>query len=173
MRSEDTATTLDCHALSALAMTVSYLHSSLFTLHSAVKMLYNIAVEFFKKLFFNIKGGLLVLFFAFKDARTPFLAKALSLIAFVYLVLPIDIIPDFIFPAGYLDDFAIAPLLLYFAHKKIPPEVLEEAKTSSDKINKTAKTAGKIAIASAAVSAILFIVFVLLLLKFIFGVKFL
>jgi len=128
-------------------------------------------VEFFKKLFFNIKSGLLILFFAFKDKRTPLPAKALSLIAFIYLVFPIDIIPDFIFPVGYLDDFAIVPALLYFAYRQIPPEVMADAKIGSDRINKTVKTAKNIMIASAIVTLILFVVLVLLLFKFIFGVK--
>ena len=91
---------------------------------------------FLKNIFFNIRNGVFVLLFSFKDKRSPMRAKIISLIAFLYLVLPIDILPDIIFPAGIIDDAAIVPLLMYLAYKNIPEEVVKDAKLSSEKINK-------------------------------------
>lgn len=44
----------------------------------------------------------------FKDARVPLKVKALLVMALLYLISPIDFIPDFIFPlVGFADDFVI------------------------------------------------------------------
>lgn len=52
--------------------------------------------------------------------QTPWLAKALLWLALAYLVLPFDLIPDFIPLIGQLDELVIIPLLLYLALKLIP-----------------------------------------------------
>ncbi|OGO77582.1 MAG: hypothetical protein A2Y23_11505 [Clostridiales bacterium GWB2_37_7] len=43
-----------------------------------------------------------------KDKEVPFLKKGLILGSFLYFILPIDIVPDFIFAMGWLDDAAVA-----------------------------------------------------------------
>ena len=55
--------------------------------------------------------------------ETPWLAKALLWLALGYLVLPFDLIPDFIPVIGQLDELVIIPLLLYMALKLIPVHV--------------------------------------------------
>jgi len=55
--------------------------------------------------------------------QTPWLAKALLWLALGYLVLPFDLIPDFIPVIGQLDELVIIPLLLYLALKLIPVSV--------------------------------------------------
>lgn len=64
-----------------------------------------------------------VLWYAVKDNRTPVYAKLLALAAIIYLVSPIDFIPDFIPVAGYLDDLVIVPVLLHVAFSMLPGEV--------------------------------------------------
>ncbi len=66
-----------------------------------------------------------VLYYGFTDSRTPFFAKLAALAALIYLVSPIDLIPDFIPVAGYLDDLVIVPLLLHVAFTLLPFEVKE------------------------------------------------
>jgi uncharacterized membrane protein YkvA (DUF1232 family) len=62
------------------------------------------------------------------DACTPCLAKILLGIALGYLVLPIDLIPDFIPVLGQLDDVLIVPGLVLLALRMIPKDVLAECK---------------------------------------------
>lgn len=57
------------------------------------------------------------------DPRTPRRARWLLTALVIYLVNPIDLIPDFIPVLGQLDDVAIAALLLWLAWRAVPPEV--------------------------------------------------
>lgn len=45
-----------------------------------------------------------------------------------YLLLPFDLIPDFIPVIGHLDDLVIVPGLIYLALKMIPDEVVAECR---------------------------------------------
>jgi uncharacterized membrane protein YkvA (DUF1232 family) len=61
-----------------------------------------------------------------RDDRTPKIAKLFLGLAIGYLLLPFDIIPDFIPVIGHLDDLIIVPALVVIALKMIPKEVIEE-----------------------------------------------
>ncbi|PKL07672.1 MAG: hypothetical protein CVV51_12905 [Spirochaetae bacterium HGW-Spirochaetae-7] len=63
------------------------------------------------------------MFLAFKDPRTPALARVIIIIAVAYAVSPIDLIPDFIPFFGQLDDLLIVPALIVLAIRFIPPDV--------------------------------------------------
>ena len=56
--------------------------------------------------------------------KTPTLAKALLWLAIGYLLMPFDLIPDFLPVIGQLDEVVIIPLLLYFALKLTPADVI-------------------------------------------------
>jgi uncharacterized membrane protein YkvA (DUF1232 family) len=60
--------------------------------------------------------------------QTPALAKFCLWLAIGYLLLPFDLIPDFLPVVGQLDELVIIPLLLYFALKLTPPDVLAACK---------------------------------------------
>lgn len=60
------------------------------------------------------------------DPRTPWYAKALALAAAGYALSPIDLVPDFIPVAGYLDDLIIVPLLMAWAIRLVPAQVMTE-----------------------------------------------
>ena len=62
----------------------------------------------------------------YRDRRTPFIAKALLWIAFLYVVWPIDLIPDFIPVLGQLDDLVVLVFCLLFAMWLVPPELYDE-----------------------------------------------
>lgn len=54
-----------------------------------------------------------------RDPRTPRLPKLLVALACVYLVWPVDLLPDFVVPVlGYLDDATLLWLTLRFLLKK-------------------------------------------------------
>lgn len=59
-----------------------------------------------------------------KHPQTPKLAKALLWLAIGYVLMPFDLIPDFLPVIGQLDELVIIPLLLYFALKLTPPEII-------------------------------------------------
>ena len=67
-----------------------------------------------------------ILYFAIRDIRTPWYSKLTAFLALVYFLSPIDLIPDFIPVAGYLDDLVIVPVLLHMAFRMLPADVKEE-----------------------------------------------
>lgn len=81
----------------------------------------------------NLKAQLPILMIAYKDKRTPFMAKLIMGIAIGYMLSPIDLIPDFIPVIGLLDDLIIVPLLITISFNLIPKEVIEEAKLAFEK----------------------------------------
>ncbi len=50
----------------------------------------------------------------FKDKRTPWISKILIIAAVIYLIWPIDIIPDFIPFVGFVDEVIIIPFLFMY-----------------------------------------------------------
>lgn len=58
--------------------------------------------------------------------RTPWLARMLLLAAVGYLLMPFDLIPDWIPVLGGLDDLFIVPGLIFLALKLIPKDIVEK-----------------------------------------------
>ncbi|PKO54664.1 MAG: hypothetical protein CVU26_01170 [Betaproteobacteria bacterium HGW-Betaproteobacteria-2] len=56
------------------------------------------------------------------------MAKLLLWLAVAYLLLPFDLIPDFIPLIGQLDDLIVVPGLIYLALKLIPETLIEECR---------------------------------------------
>jgi uncharacterized membrane protein YkvA (DUF1232 family) len=71
----------------------------------------------------ELKRQTLVVYFAARDPRTPWLARLLALGIAAYALSPIDLIPDFIPVVGYLDDLFIVPLGLMLVLRLLPAEV--------------------------------------------------
>jgi len=76
----------------------------------------------------KLKSEAQVLLLAYKDRRTPLIAKILIGITVGYLLCPIDLIPDFIPVLGILDDLIIVPALIAWSIKLIPQTVLTEVR---------------------------------------------
>ena len=74
------------------------------------------------------------------DPRTPRLPKALLAIALAYMVLPVDIIPDFVPVLGYLDDLLIIPALVWLAMKLVPTVIKEAHRPLLDDVRKASKS---------------------------------
>lgn len=74
-----------------------------------------------------LKKEILILYFGLRDSRATILAKLPAIFSIIYLLSPIDLIPDFIPFFGYIDDIVIVPLLLNIAIKLLPAEVREES----------------------------------------------
>jgi len=65
-----------------------------------------------------------------KHPQTPKLAKALLWLAIGYVLMPFDLIPDFLPVIGQLDELVIVPLLLYWALKLTPADIVEACRNT-------------------------------------------
>lgn len=63
-----------------------------------------------------------------KHPETPWIAKCILGLAVGYLLLPFDLIPDFIPVIGQLDDVVIIPVLLYLALLFIPKALVQSCR---------------------------------------------
>lgn len=62
------------------------------------------------------------------DPRTPRRAKWLLRFTFIYLLSPLDLIPDAIPILGFVDDAILLPGLLFLTHRLIPREILADCR---------------------------------------------
>src|SRR5688572_30964205 len=76
----------------------------------------------------TIKQEIQVYELVLRDSRTPWYAKVVLGLAVGYLLLPFDLIPDFIPVLGQLDDLLIVPGLVVIALRLIPAEIIEECR---------------------------------------------
>ena len=74
----------------------------------------------------------LSLLFALGDRRTPPPARLIALAALLYLVSPVDFLPDSLPLVGYGDDLLVVPALLALAARSLPGEVLGVARARAD-----------------------------------------
>ncbi|MYL50580.1 DUF1232 domain-containing protein [Halobacillus litoralis] len=70
----------------------------------------------------------LLLYYAFKSPDTPKKAKLTIAGALGYLILPVDVIPDFIPVVGFTDDSAVIIYAVYQVISHIDEQVKEQAK---------------------------------------------
>jgi uncharacterized membrane protein YkvA (DUF1232 family) len=74
----------------------------------------------------QLKRKVFILYFAYKDSRTPWYAKIFATCVVAYAFSPIDLIPDFIPLLGYLDDIILIPIGVVIALKMIPATVIQD-----------------------------------------------
>ncbi len=74
----------------------------------------------------SLKSEFRTLIRAYMDERTELVTKlTIALLALVYIVSPVDILPDFMPFLGISDDALVIPVLMWIL---IPDEVLEDAR---------------------------------------------
>ena len=71
-----------------------------------------------------LKRDLVALWIAYREPRTPLLAKLLAMLIVANALSPIDLIPDFIPVLGYLDELILLPAAIWLTLKLVPGEVL-------------------------------------------------
>jgi uncharacterized membrane protein YkvA (DUF1232 family) len=73
----------------------------------------------------------------FQDPRTPLRAKAIMVVAALYFVSPLDLIPNLVYPfIGALDDLVIAWAALRWFIYLCPPDVVQEQVKQIDTENR-------------------------------------
>jgi uncharacterized membrane protein YkvA (DUF1232 family) len=82
----------------------------------------------FKRVAAQLKLEFEVYRFVLKHPETPVLAKIFLGLAIGYVLMPFDLIPDFIPVMGQVDDLVIVPLLVYIALKMIPDELVQDCR---------------------------------------------
>lgn len=78
-----------------------------------------------------LKARAAVLLVAVRHPRTPWYAKACGLVTLLYLLAPIDLIPDFIPLVGQLDDLVLVPFGLWLTIRLIPRDVWQECEAEA------------------------------------------
>ncbi|MBQ6286758.1 MAG: DUF1232 domain-containing protein [Bacteroidales bacterium] len=76
----------------------------------------------------KIAYAALLLYYVLRNPGTPRADRTKILGALGYLLLPMDLIPDFLPMAGYTDDLAALTWALYSVAKNITPEVKIQAR---------------------------------------------
>lgn len=90
------------------------------------------------------------LYLAYRDPRTPWIARIVAGCVVAYAFSPLDLIPDFVPVLGYLDDLVLVPLGVALALRLIPPAVMadcrERAREATDRPHNWAAAAAIVAI---------------------------
>jgi uncharacterized membrane protein YkvA (DUF1232 family) len=84
----------------------------------------------------SLKKDIFTLIFAFRDPQTPIAAKLITLLSLVYLVSPVDFVPDVLPFAGFVDDIVVVPLLLHISNILLPSEVKNRSLAKASKKTK-------------------------------------
>src|SRR5262245_26538953 len=73
----------------------------------------------------NIFNQVKLVWLLFQDSRVSLLAKLVLPLSFLYLISPIDFVPDFLLGLGQLDDLSVILLGMALFVKLSPPHVVE------------------------------------------------
>lgn len=74
----------------------------------------------------------LVLYFVFRDPRTPWYVRGVAVCSAAYPFSPVQFIPSFIPVIGFLDDFLIVLAGAKLVRRFTPPELLRECREQAD-----------------------------------------
>ena len=79
------------------------------------------------QLLLNLPKFIKLIYRLFKDSRVPFHLKGVLILALIYAISPIDLIPDFLIPGlGQVDDIIILYAASKYFLKNCPAQVVEE-----------------------------------------------
>ncbi len=87
-----------------------------------------------KKLFafFNIfRRDIVTMLIAIKNPRTPLKLKGILALAVIYLVSPVDFLPDAIPLAGIVDDMVVVPAAVYGVMNLLPASVRSDSEAKA------------------------------------------
>lgn len=72
-----------------------------------------------------VRGDARRLWFALRHPHAPRWLKVGTALVVLYVVSPIDLIPDFIPVIGFVDDLVIVPLAIRWMLNRLPPEIAQ------------------------------------------------
>ncbi|MEJ5197983.1 MAG: YkvA family protein [Anaerolineae bacterium] len=83
----------------------------------------------------ELKRETYALYLAYRDPRTPWIARIVAGCVVAYAFSPLDLIPDFVPVLGYLDDLVLVPLGVALALRLIPPDVMAESRARARELS--------------------------------------
>lgn len=75
----------------------------------------------------------LAVYMGLRDPSVPRLAKIIGVASLLYLVFPMDFIPDVIPVVGWLDDMAILPIAVHIMGKIIPLQLMRRLEEDAER----------------------------------------
>ncbi len=84
-------------------------------------------------LWWKFKKEIMMVWLMLRNPAAPGISKLVALLAAVYIVSPVDLIPDVIPILGWLDDGVISIMLFKLAFKLLPKEMYESLKAQFEK----------------------------------------
>ncbi|RHM55370.1 YkvA family protein [Mitsuokella sp. AF33-22] len=88
------------------------------------------------------RRDIIVMLMALKERDTPGKVKGLLVLSILYLISPIDIIPDAVPFFGFLDDAVIVPTAICGLMQLLPPHVRSRSEQQADYVLRHAKLFG-------------------------------
>jgi len=88
------------------------------------------------------RRDIIVMLMALKERDTPGKVKGLLVLSILYLISPIDIIPDAVPFFGFLDDAVIVPTAICGLMHLLPPHVRSRSEQQADYVLRHAKLFG-------------------------------
>jgi uncharacterized membrane protein YkvA (DUF1232 family) len=82
-------------------------------------------IRFLPLLFTRFRKEAIMFWHVMRHPQTPVKAKFAALLAVLYVISPIDLIPDVIPVLGWMDDAGMLVLLLSIAYKLLPRQLYE------------------------------------------------
>ena len=80
-----------------------------------------------KNLSEKIKMSVSALYLALTKKETPLWIKIVVIVTVIYILSPVDAIPDVPF-LGYLDDITLLSLMIYILNKGIPSDIMQRCR---------------------------------------------
>jgi uncharacterized membrane protein YkvA (DUF1232 family) len=84
-------------------------------------------------LWWKFKKEIMMVWAMLRNPAAPGIAKIVALLAAVYIISPVDLVPDVIPILGWIDDGVVSILLFKLAFKLLPKEMYESLKAQFEK----------------------------------------
>lgn len=84
----------------------------------------------------QVKDDVLILYYAWKNPKTPAYVRSLLVLMLIYVISPIDMIPDYLPFLGIADDLTIVPAGILALTQLLPKQVRLESEQESKKWRK-------------------------------------
>lgn len=76
-----------------------------------------------------VRGDARRLWFALRHPQAPRWLKVGTALVLLYLISPIDLVPDALPIIGVVDDLVLVPAAIRFMLRRLPPELLRDVET--------------------------------------------